>query len=347
MSIERFKMSGSAMMMSFKVSAKEVQKIVSRLEILPAERSGIVGGDSVNVAAVQLLCRHYPSLAEYIVDMNLYVADAVNRRADIVCFPALCGMLPITFLPQFQEFLPTLRAHPETGLPDLDRLSEFLSVFSDVMFDAYYHTMSALAARHRVYIMAGSVLFFEENELCHRAMLFDDQGELVGTQDKISQSKLELGLRIDPAPEIRVFDTPAGAVCILIGSDVDYFETGRIAKALGADIILNPAGFFHEHTPMDTAGGLGLRVQENVLYGVQSTMVGTTGLEFDLEGPCTIYAPQGVTSRRNGVVAQSNGRHEPDLINSTLSFDSLDAVRSPYLHDKNTGLMDKYIDRLY
>ena len=273
-------MSNAALLMSFKVSPREIERIVYRLDIIPAEEIEIADAQEVLVAAVQLMLKRYQSLTDYIIDMNLYVADAVNRRAQLICFPAFAGMLPASFLPQFETTLQKLRPSQKGTAPDAGSLGECLSYFSDCLHDAHFYTMSALAARHRVYIMAGSALYFNGDDLCHRAFLFNDTGDLAGYQDKISLSPMEQELRLEPANEVKGFDTPAGPAAILIGGDADYFEIARVAKAMGARLLLHPTAMRDEYTPLRSTMGLNMRVQENRLFCIQSVAVGDTGLGF-------------------------------------------------------------------
>ena len=340
--------SNLAMLLAGRASVKEVSRIVDRLSVEPSENLATIPLDSVNIAAVQLQCKTYQSLGEYIVDMNLYIADAVNRRAHIICFPAFTGMLPLSFLPHFSGMLPELQIRGGE-LPDPERIKETLGYYSDVMFDAYFNTMSALAASHRVYIMAGSCIYMESGELRHRAFLFDGSGDLVGHQDKIAPTRLERALHIAGGTEVLTFNTPFGCVSMLIGSDIRHFETVRAAKAQGAQIILNPTALAGLYTPIDTAGGLNLRVQENSIYGVQCTMVGDTRLGLHLEAPCAIFAPNEMIRARvkNGLLLQSMGGGEPDILSATLDLDVIRGIRNPYFHDKNPDLLNKHIDKMY
>lgn len=340
-------MSNISLMMGAKVSPREIEKLVDRLNIEASGNMTRITSSDVRVAAVQLMRKSYASLADYVVDMNLYIADAANRRAQLVCFPAYTGVLPVSFLSQFNTVLPSIKPLSDTGLPNITDLNDALSYFSDFIFDVYYNTMSSLAARHGVYIMAGSTLYYENDDLRHRAFLFNDHGDMIGFQDKLSTNRLERELGIEPASELKIFETPFGGLAILICEDSCYFEPAKIAKNLGARILVSPAVYTREHTPVDMAMGLNMRVQENFIYGVESTMVGDSGLGFPTEGSGCIFSPNGMLMRKNGVLAQTSGRYEPDIVAAKLDFDKLDITGSPLTQDKNPELLRKYIDRLY
>lgn len=342
-----FNMPNLSMLAGGRVSPREIERIVNKLDLVNSGNLAYVSSEDVRVAAIQLMRKPYASIAEYVVDMNLYMADAVNRRAQLVCFPAYAGVLPASLEPHFASAAPKLRPLAATGLPDPGDLNDVLSYFSDFIFDIYYYTMSELAARHGIYIMAGSTLYFEKDEPRHRAFLFNDSGDLVGFQDKISSNPLEQSLHIEPASELKIFETPFGGVSILICEDADYFEPARIAKNLGARILLSPAVFTDEHTSVDMALGLNMRVQENNIFGVRSTLVGDTGLGFATEGAGCVFSPNQLLMRKNGILAQTSGRYEPDITCARLNYDKLHAVENPYTRDTNPELQKKYIDRLY
>lgn len=331
-----------------KVNQREIEKIADRLNIEPSDNLAVCTSQAVGVAALQMQMKHYASLAEYVVDMNLYIADAVNRRAQLICLPAFAGLLPITAIPQSQVHMQgMILPEEEEGRINIRGLNDALSYLSDHIFDAYFYTMSALAARHRIFIMSGSTLYFEGNELCHRAFLFNDEGELMGYQDKIAEDTLEVALQIPPESEVKLFDTPMGPVSILIGSDAYNFECAKAARGLGAEILLCPGFFFDEYTPVNASLGPNMRAQENRVYTVQSCLVGETGLGFSFEGGGRIYAPNELLRHKNGVAAKSSGRHEPDMACMALDLDRLDEIRNPYTQDRNPDFLQRYVDRLY
>jgi predicted amidohydrolase len=250
-------------------------------------------------------------------------------------------------MPQYEETMRKLRPLEDKSLLDIQHLSDSLDMFADFVYEIFSATMSLLAARHGVYIMAGTSLIYEEDELRHRAFLFDDTGELAGYQDKISLNRVEQDVGLEEGAEIRTFHTPLGAMTIVVADDIHYYETGRIAKEQGANILLNPTVFVRDYTPVDAAAGLNLRVQENRIYGVQSVLVGDSGLGFPLEGPCAIYAPNDMVRNKNGILEQGKGRFAPDILCRRLNFDRIRDISNPYTADKNPTFMDKYVDRLY
>ena len=340
-----------------KVSPEAIEKLVSALRILPSGNLDICMSKAVGVAALQVQVKIYNDLPGYIADMNSYIAKAVNHRAQIIVMPALAGLLPITTAPLGHAHLMQLNPAEKVegvnyymvGGAAIDPLAvrNMMSDISGYAFEAYFHTMSMLAARHRVYIMAGSTIYFDDYELCHRALLFNDQGTLAGYQDKISQGPLELALGVRPGSEVKVFDTPMGPMSILVGSDASYFEIARVATRLGAKILLCPGVFVNAYGPVDSRLGANMRAQENHIYAVLSSMVGETGLGFSLEGGGRLFAPNEFLIHKNGVAAKTSGRHSPDVASLLFNLDRLDDIENPYTQDINEEFMLKNIERLY
>jgi len=311
----------------------------------------------VGVAALQVQAKVYGDLAQYIADMNSYVIDAVNRRAQIVVFPAFAGLLPMSATPLLRAHLQRLTLPEEderatvlrAGAAKIDThaLSDALVHLCDYTFDAYFYTMSALASRHRVYIMAGSTLYLEDDNIHHRAFLFSDEGALAGYQDKISESPLELALEIRPESEVKVFDTPFGPVSILTGSDAHHFEIARVATRLGAKILLCPAAYADGYHPVDSTLGPNMRAQENRVYAAMSSLVGDSGLGFSLEGGGRIFAPNELLRHKNGLAAKTSGLHQPDVAYLSLNLDRLEGIQNPYTQGENKAFMAANADKIF
>jgi Predicted amidohydrolase len=345
MSASRFSLSGLSFGGATKNAARDVVRLIDKLQIEPSDSLAVVAPEEVRIAALQVLFRQYQSLADYVADLNVYISDAVNRRCQMVCFPAFSGLLSLPLSPHFDPG--ALRPDPATDLPQRELFHACLSDCSDYAYEVYFAAMSAFAARYRIFILAGSTLYFEDDTLLHRAFLFNNKGALVGAQDKLSPTPLESGLAIEPAEELKAFDTPLGTVCILIGSDVFHFETALAAKGMGAHILLNPAAFPRQYTPVDTADGINLRVQEAGLYGVQSVLVGQAA-DYTLSGSACIFAPCEIAGPpgNNGVVALSNGRPAPDMAVGVLNLERLSTLADSYRSDSNPQFIGKYYDLL-
>lgn len=304
---------------------------------------------TMNVGIAQVAVRAYNSLPDYIREMDFIVRQGVNQRAHIMCFPALSGLLPASLFPQFDKVLSSLQIHSKTGLPHQVWIYQAVSAVASECFEVYYATMSALAAAYGIYIAAGSTIYPESGGFTHRALVFDPTGRLLGQQDKLSVTSLERDLQIEPGGKIQLFETPVGNFTILIGSDVDYFETTRISKKLGASVVFNPTAFVGQYNGVDAAAGLNLRVQELPLYGVQSTLIGRTPFGFDLSGPSGVFGPLrfALPNAKNGMYLRTIKHHQTQVLTARLALDSLHGISDPLLEDTNPEFSLKYVDRLY
>lgn len=331
---------------SIKFSPKEIAKIIDFLTIEKSGNLDIAGSNAVYIAAVKLKLKRYINLADYIGDMNRYFEDAVNKRAQMIVFPEYTGLLPFSLMPEYENMLNECAANKDDDI-NIEAFNSHLAFFSNCVYEIYYNTMSLLAEKYEVYVMAGSTLFFEETKLCHKSFLFSPDGDLAGSQDKLSLNKLEFQLDVYQGSEVLVFDTKIGKISMLAGSDSEYFEPAKIAGKNGAQIIVNPTCFTGEdYTPADTAGGINLRVQENCsFYGVKSMLAGSTGLGMSLTGLSEFFAPAVLTKNRNGILAQGTGAGSDEVLVSCLNLDLLDEIKVK--RDKNNIFLEKNYDKLY
>jgi predicted amidohydrolase len=94
--------------------------------------------------------------------------------------------------------------------------------------------MTVAARRGQMAIVSGTmVLFSTLKKTTHTAVVIDDRGEVLGTQDKLFLYKNEQGI-VTPGKELNVFPTKWGNACILCGLtslDVKSHEKAMDKKA--------------------------------------------------------------------------------------------------------------------
>ncbi|WP_279026647.1 nitrilase-related carbon-nitrogen hydrolase [Gibbsiella quercinecans] len=100
-------------------------------------------------------------------------------------------------------------------------------------------SLMALAARLRLYLVAGTAEQGEDDRRYNAALLIGPDG-LAGVYRKIH---LTAGDKTwaTPGDEWKTFDIPCGRVGLLIGHDIHFPEAGRILAMRGCDIIACPA----------------------------------------------------------------------------------------------------------
>lgn len=306
--------------------AKQVEMVIDSLSIPLSNNLEVIPKGQANVAVIQLAWKYYDSVEELVSELNELILEAINHRAHMICFPALTSWLALPLTSRFDRLFPELTKHFQTKRINPYVVSDMLEACSNEMMEIYMTTMAQLSRQHGIYIMAGSSIYYELHQAYHRGFLFDQFGTLSGIQDKVLPSMLEQIFKIEAAREIKVFDTPFGKLSMLLTTDVNTFEPARIASRLGAEMLICPDLFLGQHTPMDSADGLNLRVLENGIYGVLPTLVGDTGLGISLGKRSRVYAPPEITFSPNtdSVLYKARYRDRNQLLMAPLSFEALE-----------------------
>jgi predicted amidohydrolase len=138
--------------------------------------------------------------------------------------------------------------------------------------------MSRLAALHKIYV-AGSAVVFDSvrKRKYNRGAMFDRNGALVGTYDKIHPYSPEVDKEsIKPGDAVPVFQTDFGRVAMIICYDSWFTDVTQLLALKGAEVILFPvAGYYRSLIPA--------RAADNGVRFVISVRGGTYGI-FDTAG---------------------------------------------------------------
>lgn len=284
------------------------------------------GAQTVRVCAVQARLSLYDRPEEFAAHMERLMAQAMACAPQLVVFPEDIGtplvMLGDRALVEGAEGLPEAvqalvgKYGPEiAALMERHQCSPQRALFllrADEVRAAYVGTFSRLAREHGVTIAAGSVLLpledADDGNVYNMMMLFGPDGEPIGEVRKVNPIPLELadGLDIVPAPadHLRVFETPAGRLGMLVCADAWSPALAEALKEGGAQILVNCLANPEEWTPSVAANmlgdGLAARVRETGLYGVQAFAVGDLlGLPFrgrsQITAPGALAPPETVT----------------------------------------------------
>ncbi|GAH89829.1 unnamed protein product, partial [marine sediment metagenome] len=170
----------------------------------------------------------------------------------------------------------------------------------------------------------------------------------IGTQKKIHLTDFEVKLGIKRGNKMEVYSLPFGKVVCPICMDATYFETFRIAREIGADIVILPIANLEEYTVWKALRGIWPRVQESYLYGLKSSLNGwIAGMHFT--GKAGIFAPLLITEKKDGVLSLSPSYDENHLITANINIKRLYEARekAEYHEDRNTEFEKEYIERTY
>ncbi|MDO6775478.1 MULTISPECIES: carbon-nitrogen hydrolase family protein [unclassified Shewanella] len=113
--------------------------------------------------------------------------------------------------------------------------------------------LAALAQRHHVYMVAGTIpISADAARVYSRSYLFDDEGNTLGSYDKLHLFDVEVADKTQsyresdtfcPGDRITVIDTPFGKVGLAICYDIRFADLFRALRLAGAEIIALPSAF--------------------------------------------------------------------------------------------------------
>jgi predicted amidohydrolase len=358
-----------------KAQPAKIRAYLQQLGMRPAILPGSNETHIVRVAAVQEQIAVLKTWQAYARRMHAFVRQAVEQGAQLVCFPEengtlLLGQIPLIDLilkfasrrllesetkpgpetnradilaPGEKSGIPAGRPLAQDGGLSVPHLLAFFTPFIKSTFEAVF---SELARGYGVYIMAGSTMLVENGQLFNRAYLFDPNGRLVGMQDKVHPIELEMAMGLTCGTELKVFDTHLGRLAFPVCMDATYFETFKILKHLGAQIVIIPIANQEDYDPNFALRGIWPRVQESGIYGLKSALVGDLyGIHFT--GKAGVFAPLELTPDHSGVIAEARTFDQDEVVVADLDLSKLDGFASVYAGDSNPALYRKYFPDLY
>lgn len=285
--------------LSFKITPK---KITQYLELRGAtDRPALeyVAPEAVRAAAVQLPRRKYDTFCDYAGEMYKHVHDAANAGAHLVVFPEYTGLLAATLIPFGKKLLKWVLPNQETG-PVPAHAVALAETFAGFLEEIYLCTFGTIARLQKVYLVAGSCLFYENGVFFHRSMVFGPNGDLLGAQEKLCPLGLDQSLGVSAGQSIKLFDTAIGKFGVLCGTDAYYPEFFQILSAKGACMVAVPDA--HGDVLRDL---LRCRAQEYGLYVIYACIPDEASESIVRS---SLLAPEQATPEHDGIIAQI---HEP------------------------------------
>ena len=147
---------------------------------------------------------------------------------------------------------------------------------------------------------------------------------------------------ISPGSTMQVISTPIGNIALSVCMDATYFETFRVAKAMGADYIIVPVGDMAEFDPYLALRGAQMRVNETGLTAIKPALVSAPGFPLTFSGKAGIYFPAstGLKSVENQSSAGTG------MVMSPLPLNRLREEGSHFFLRKNPGFDRNYCAQL-
>jgi len=227
-------------------------------------------GEGDGEAEVRILYRLNPHGKVWVRNISLEEADPVEPRwVKVACTRGLTSL---------EDCRAVLDAAGKAGV-DLLLLPEYMQggLKPEAVPGPSSELMSAKAKEHGMYVAGGIVRIDEKNDrLFNTALLYDRQGNLVGTYDKLHPYSPELNEQgITPGTRVPVFQTDFGTVAFMICYDSWFTDVAELAALKGAELILFPsAGYYRSLMPARAADNCVRIVASswNSGYGVWDTV---------------------------------------------------------------------------
>jgi predicted amidohydrolase len=291
----------------------------------------------IRVASAQYAADQFSSFDEFRGKFARWVAEAAGAGAKLLVFPEFFAM-EIASAGDRRE-IPDRRspdrhtAGPLPIAPITRRKEQSLAWETEAvqaLLPDFVAAFSELAARHRVFILAGSMPVRRSNgELRNRAYFFSADGQ-VGFQDKIVPTRWEREYwGVTAGDQVRIFETDFGPIGVTICYDVEFPLIARLQAEAGARIMLVPCcadsarGFYRVRV------GARARALENQAYVVHAATVGEAPWSRVLwagVGRAGIYAPPDLGPHVNGVIAEGSNQ-APQWVYADLDLTALDRLR--------------------
>ena len=247
--------------------------------------------------------------------LDRWIGEAAGAGARLLVFPEFAGM-------EFASLVDRRRVsdrrspsrHKLGPLPVLEatRRKEpslgWETAAVQVALPQFTELHARLAARHGVYILAGTLPVVDDmGDIRNRAYFFGPNGE-IAFQDKIIPTRWEREVwGVQSGDQIRVMDTDFGPVGIAICYDVEFPIVARLQAEAGALIILAPCCCDSERGYYRVQVGARARALENQAYVIQAPAIGEASWSSTV-GTCVgtagVYAPPDLGPNTNGVIAE-------------------------------------------
>ena len=344
-----------------KISLDRIEKYCKQLKIKKRRLSEDINLENIRVSCVQRQIYPVKSIEKYIDMLCGFVGQAVKDNSHMIIFPEynffdLFGLIPgFSFLNQILNKKAIKNKDEEKDREEESHLkgnNYFLTTifkgFAKPVEAGIRRIVSLLAKEYGIYIYTGSYILKEKEAIFNAGSLFDPDGNLIGTQKKMHLTDFEVKLGMRRGNKMEAYSLPFGKVVCPICMDATYFETFRIAREIGADMVILPIANLEEYSTWKALRGIWPRVQESYLYGLKSSLNGwIAGMHFT--GKAGIFSPLSITEKKDGILSLSPSYEGNHLITAHINLKKLYEARekSEYHEDKNTEFEKNFIEKTY
>ncbi|MBI3957381.1 MAG: hypothetical protein HY328_01130, partial [Chloroflexi bacterium] len=306
--------------------------------------------ETLIVACVQQKMRLPQSQEEHKEDLRRFLRSASTKRARLVVFPELAGlMVTPALLGGFHASL-LIRAdlarrrrisfwQKMTGslAGSLARsfnanfrrlLGGLLEVKAAEVWSAYEETYGGLAKEFDLTLVAPSAYLPDpaDGVIRNIAVVYGPGGERLGYQAKGILHPEDEDLA-QPGAEWNVIQTDVGRIGLMLGGDVLYPEIGRLLAYQGAEMLIAQGAASERVLYEKLRSGMLARMQDNQLFGAVSFLVGHNDFSRrqrdPFAGKSAILAPQELTPNASGVLVESANFRSESVLAAVWDFPAL------------------------
>ncbi len=268
---------------------KAILTLRSRVARLP---SG-TGHGGRRAAAVQMRIMPHRSGDAFARHVSHLCQLAVDRGAGLIVFPEDTATGLLAMLPGFD------RRDPPAGVS----VADVFAFAGPYVARVYLTVFSRLAARHRATIVAGTALLPKDGRVYNLAHVFGPDGALIGVQPKVHLFPHEAQWGIAAGDDLAVWDTSHGRLAVPVCMDATYFETFRVARALGAQVAAVPTADPDTYNVWKKRRGAWARAQDSGMPVLNACLFGTFA-GITLTGVSACYAPLAQSPDGSGILAE-------------------------------------------
>lgn len=285
----------------------------------------------LRVASLQYFIRPITTFDQFSEQVIGLVETAADYRAKLVVFPEYFTLQLLTL------------GDVKRPLPDQIRSLA-------AQEDAFLDLMTGLAARHDLYIVAGTIPHLNPNGVVNNVCHVVGPGGRRGLQAKLHMTRFEQEWNVVAGAGLSVFDTPFGRLAVAVCYDVEFPEYVRAAARCGAHILAVPSCTDDRQGFLRVRLCAQARAIENQMYVIQASTVGSLPMVPAVSlnyGQASIFTPSDFAFARDGILAEGipnqetmivaelnletivEGREEGTVLPLVDSIATMDRVASP------------------
>ena len=313
----------------------KIKNEIGFLDIKPSDGMiNVENFERIRISAAAYDCMPYKSFSDYLKIINGYFENAAKHHSSLLILPQLFGLSCVTIPWKGKKIIHNILSEEFTDI----YLKDYISTMGKWNMNFYINCFSNFAKKYNMFVQPGSILFFENDKIYNRSFMFDNNGFIIGHQDKLFPNQHELNMGVSAGDTINIMKTPLGNFAILNGRDSTGFEVAKISKELGADIIISSCIKNDNISPELHAESVKWRCEEQNTYGIIPCS------KYEKDNSIIFIAPYSLTENMDGILALEN---ENNIKSYTFNYKKINANFNSYTSDKNYQFYQKYFNEIY